>query len=582
MLKSTKIPFLLFALSTMVLTCCQKEDNHEHDYVLEKDTDVPTIIERGVATYRCSICHKTKEDYFYDLNEYAFEDQTFMYDGQEHRLTIKGLIPYGTTVEYENNVLTEIGSKEATAKIYDDQHQLIDSKKATINIVNNTGFPNVKIDTNKVAVTSKEEYVSMRLSTDNCLPKYQYDNVPGGVRCRGNGTMTYDKKAYRIKFDSKNNLFGLNNELKAKSWVFLADYVDQSMLRNETAFYIGNSLFNYSNNYASDYMHVNVYLNGEYNGVYLLAEQQQANKGRIKINEADDGYTGTDVGYLLELDHYANEEDYYFTVGKGGQGGFGPSQQSGDKLDGVSLPSRDYAIKTDCFSNNQANFIKNYLTNAYYAFYRTVKGEGLFVLDENNNIVNSPYPTMYETLNSFIDLESVFKMYILQELIKNVDVGYSSFYMFVDFSQNSRYKRLTFGAPWDFDWSSGNVKESLLIGTDGEYNSKSFNYMNPWFFILSRSDFFQEKMAKYYHVFNNSQILESAIAQNDYEASAFKNEFAHNYDKWKNLGQVTPKYTPDLVKNFKTHKDAVDYLNDWLKARKKYLDGIWLKVEIKK
>ena len=83
-------------------------------------------------------------------------------------------------------------------------------------------------------------------------------------------------------------------------------------------------------------------------------------------------------------------------------------------------------------------------------------------------------------------------------------------------------------------------------------------------------------MSKYYHVFANSQILESAIAQNNYEASAFKDEFANNYAKWKNLGQITPRYTPDAAKKFKVHKDAVDYLNDWLKQRKEYLDSVWI------
>lgn len=579
MFKSKKPLFIIVSAAALLLSSCQSScDEHVFSKDESKST-TPTIIEKGVNYYRCDKCGKSKKEDVYDLNEYAFDNQIFMYDGYDHQITIKGMIPYGTTVEYENNSLKEIGSKEATAKVYNEKHQLIDTKKATITIVENTGFPNVRIDTNNVAVTSKEEYVTMTLSTDNCLSKYQMNSVPGEVRCRGNGTMTYDKKAYRIKFTSKNNMLGLNNEAKAKSWVFLADYADQSMLRNETMFYLGDSLFNYSNNYSSDYMHVNVYLNGKYNGVYLLAEQQQANKNRIILNEAEDDYTGTDVGYLLELDHYADQEDYHFSVGKATSGGFGPGSQisGGDKLDGTTMPQKEYTIKTDCFSNDQVNYIKKYLTNVYYAFLKAVSGEGLYVLDEQHELIQSPYKTMYETLNSMIDLESVFKMYIIHELMKSVDVGYSSFYMFVDFSAGSRYKRLTFGAPWDFDWSSGNVNESLQMATDGNYCSRDFNHMNPWFFMLAKTNFFNEYMRKYYHVFANSKIFESALAQNNYEANAFSDQFKANYDKWKNLGQVTPKYTPDSVKKFKVHKDAVDYLNDWLIKRKTYLDNTWLK-----
>ena len=558
----------------------------EHDFVFNGDvSDAPTIIQSKGAKYVCSKCGQEKyENASYDLNEYAFVDQTYMYDGNEHQLTIRGMIPFGCTVEYENNSLKEIGEKEATAKVYDEKHQLIDVKKAKIHIIENTGMPNIRIDTNNVPVESKETYVSMTLSTDNCDQAYIKNKVPGEIRCRGNGTMTYDKKPYRIKFTSKNNLFGLNHGARAKSWVLLAEYADQSMVRNSTAFYLGNSLFNYSNNYSSDYMPVNVYLNGSYNGVYVLAEQQQANSNRIQINEAEDGYTGTDVGYLIELDSRANEEDYYFSVGKGTDwsmfpgtpgGGWGGGGEQPDKLDGASLYRKDYAVKTDVFAQEQVNFVKKYLTNVYYAFYKAVHGDGLFVLDENNELVASPYTTQFETLNSIIDLESVFKMYLLHEYMKDVDVGFGSFYMFVDFSTTSKYKRLTFGAPWDFDWSSGNVNTNECYGSSGEYCSKNQGNFNPWFFMFSRTDFFKNMFKKYYSVFKNSQILEGAIAQANYFASAFKDDYVKNYQRWDNLGKITPKYTPDIARTFKSHQDAVDYLTKWLTDRKKSLDQIF-------
>lgn len=547
----------------------------EHDYVLKSESnDEPTIIQSKGKEYACSKCGKVKyEEASYDLNEYVFTDHTYMYDGQEHRLVIQGMIPYGCTIEYENNSLKEIGSKEAIARVYNESHRLVDQKKATIHIIENTGLYNIYVDTNNVEIVSKEDYVTMKLSTDNCPNEYVKNNITGGIRCRGNGTYTYDKKPYRIKFDSKTNMFGLNHNAKAKSWVLLAEYADQSMVRNSTAFYLGNSLFNYSNNYSSDYMPVNLYLNGQYHGLYVLAEQQQANASRIKINEAAKDYTGTDIGYLVELDSRAEEEEFYFSVGKGSSSGWGPT--TGDSLDGATLVAKKYAVKTDCYSNSQVNYIKNYLSNVYYALYKAVHGDGLFVLDENNNLVASPYKTQYETLNSIIDLESVFKMYLLCEYMKDIDVGFGSFYMWVDFSSTSKYRRLTFGAPWDFDWSSGNVNDSYVASSSGEYNSQSRGNYNPWFFMFSKTDFFKSMFKKYYSVFKNSQILENAIDNANYFASAFKSDYEKNYAKWKNLGKITPKYTPDIASSFKKHQDAVDYLTNWLNSRKKSLDSIF-------
>ena len=543
--------------SSEIIPVCQHTHLSEVEVIKE-----PTIINNGINKYLCLDCHQEIEEATYKLDEYVFDDAYYMYDGQEHDLLIKGMIPYGTSVEYENNSLKEIGEKEATAKIYDSEHNLLDSKKATIHVIENTGFPNLYIDTNGVEIVDKENYVDMKVSTTNCEAKYAVNNLAGGVRFRGNGTMTYDKKAFRLKFTSKNNLFGLNNGLKAKSWVLLADYADQSMMRNATALYMGDSLLNYSNNYASDYKHVNVYLNNDYNGVYLLAEQQQANAKRVSINEAESNYTGTDIGYLLELDNYANQEDYYFSIGS----------TWGDTVNGINLPRKDYSIKTDCYDTAQVNYIKKYLGNVYKAFMQAVNGQGLKVLDENHDLVDSPYDNQFDTINSMIDLESVFKMYILHELIKTVDVGFSSFYMFVDFSETSKYPRLTFGAPWDFDWSSGNVNESPYTTSRGEYNSTNFGHLNPWFFMLSKTDFFKTMAKKYYKVFIDSGILTGAINQANYEAVAFKDEFAHNYQKWQTLGTIIYKYTPDSVKSFKVHKDAVDFLVNWLNERKSSID----------
>ena len=539
----------------------------EHGVIRE-----PTIYECGLKDCTCIKCGEKVEEPFYDLSQYVFKDATYMYDGNEHSLVIKGMLPYGTTVEYENNTLKEIGEKEATAYIYDSNHNLLESKKAKIHIVENTGLANIHIDTNNAPIPDKENYVDMTLSTSNCGDKYILNNVAGGIRLRGNGTMTYDKKAYRLKFNSKVGMLGVNDDAKAKSWVLLAEYADQSMVRNATAYYLGDCLFNYSKNYASDFRHVNVYLNGEYNGVYVLAEQQQANNNRIKIEEAEDNYTGTDIGYLVELDYYAKDEVNTFSIGT--SSGWG---MSGETINGVNIPAKDYTIKTDIYDQSQINYIKKYMTNVFTVLKNIFKGGKLQVLDENHNLVDSPYASQYETLNTMIDLESMFKMYVLQEYMKNIDVGYSSFYMFVDFSKNSIYPRLTFGAPWDFDWSSGNVNVDNVKKSSGEYNSTDFNNKNVWLYLLTKTDFFRTMIKRYYAIFVNSGILEGAINNANYIADAFKDDFAHNYERWNTLGTVIYKYTPDDVKAFKVHKDAVNYLTNWLSQRKTSLDNIFLK-----
>lgn len=135
------------------------------------------------------------------------------------------------------------------------------------------------------------------------------DKVEAEVKVRGNWTTSYDKKPLRIKFKKKQSMLGLNEGQAYKSWVLLAEYKDASMLRNKTALTIAGEILEKDGLYASDAELVEVRINGEYWGVYLLAEQQQINKGRIDITEAEDDYTGTDIGYFLEFDGYYMNED---------------------------------------------------------------------------------------------------------------------------------------------------------------------------------------------------------------------------------------------------------------------------------
>ena len=127
------------------------------------------------------------------------------------------------------------------------------------------------------------------------------ENLEAKVKVRGNWTTSYDKKPLRIKFDKKQNLLGLNGGKEFKDWVLLATYKDWSQLRDATAFYASKLL---SADYTSDFSLVEVYVNSEYWGVYLLAEQQQVKKGRIDIAEAKKDYKGSDIGYLIEFDGY--------------------------------------------------------------------------------------------------------------------------------------------------------------------------------------------------------------------------------------------------------------------------------------
>jgi hypothetical protein len=137
-----------------------------------------------------------------------------------------------------------------------------------------TGLPVIRINTrNGKAITSKEEYISARIEIID--PHNSVNNIKTEVDIRGRGNTTWNapKKPYRLRFPQKQAVFGL---APAKSWVLLANYQDTTLILNSIAFRMGE-LFDFP--FTPHYVHVEVILNGRYEGSYVLTEQIQTGRG---------------------------------------------------------------------------------------------------------------------------------------------------------------------------------------------------------------------------------------------------------------------------------------------------------------
>ena len=144
------------------------------------------------------------------------------------------------------------------------------------------GIPIVEINVEGGApVATKETWLNCKVR----IGEDYYDTVTstGKVRGRGNATWTAcPKKPYRIKFSSKEKPFGFPAN---KDWVLLAEYNDKSLLRTA---YMSEISKVANADFSINYQHVNLYLNGEYLGVYVLTDQVKVGKHRVEIE--DDGF----------------------------------------------------------------------------------------------------------------------------------------------------------------------------------------------------------------------------------------------------------------------------------------------------
>lgn len=264
-----------------------------------------------------------------------------------------------------------------------------------------TGLPTVKIDTeNGQNIVSKDVYINANISIADPDGKYDLAVTQTEIRGRGNSTWSMPKKPYRLKFKDKTSVFGLPAE---KSWVLLANYQDPTLIMNTIAFELG---LQFGLPYTNHYNHVELFLNGNYQGSYILTEQIQVKKNRVNISETQ--------GFLVELDSYFDEDPKFET-------------------NILKLP---VMIKSPDLEDNPGldlTFVSEAVNKLEAAMF-----------DNSMGFPESGYREM-------IDMDVFIDFMLVNELVRNVEVKHpKSVYMYKD-----KGGKIKLGPLWDFDWAFG-------------------------------------------------------------------------------------------------------------------------------
>lgn len=420
----------------------------------------------------------------------------------------------------------------------------------TDSVVDSDCVPRLNIRTkNRKPITSKEDYVECTISATDCGEEFEFADAAAGIRLRGNSTLPdnlgSDQAPYRIKFDQKRSMFGLNGGAECKSWVLL-----KPEMGNPISFELGQSIFVEDGYYCSDYMFVEVYLNGKYNGVYVLAEQSQINKNRVDITEAKAGESSYKTGYLIEMDNYGGSEpaDHRFWME---YGDYPLADIEGNRLsqkliaEGNHLNARWYVLKSDYVSSSQLSFIEKYVEGCFKIAYQAIEKGSYREFDRGYNVVKSDTITSAkEAIEKCIDIDSLVNMYIIQEISMNSDVGAGSFYMSVDFSDGSTRDRLTFECPWDFNWAYratsrdvGEVYEGLSACTfcpDSFYheNGSHKDRSNPWLILFMKADWFRDMVRERWTELKEAGVFEDTLKEMERWQVDYAEQFEAHYEKW--------------------------------------------------
>ena len=148
-------------------------------------------------------------------------------------------------------------------------------------------------------ITSRDEYKPCHIAL-GAKESFTSYSASAQIRGRGNSSfLWYDKKPLRLKLDQKHKVLGLS---KAKSWVLLANYRDVTDMMNTFVFEAGEWLGLPFTNHTR---YVELFVNGDYRGVYQLTEQVQQNKNRVNVSDERGILLSLDVDDGPEMDPYA-------------------------------------------------------------------------------------------------------------------------------------------------------------------------------------------------------------------------------------------------------------------------------------
>lgn len=238
------------------------------------------------------------------------------------------------------------------------------------------------------------------------------------IKGRGNSTWGKAKKPYNITFKDNVTIGSMD---KCKKFSMLANYQDDSLSRNRFLYDLSDAV---DMPYASDSRYVDFYSDGYYWGSYQMCQKIDTGKTNLLSNIDDKGYLNKDGSinenfqFVCEVDASANDDDYHF------------NSSSGNPI----------TIKTPELAPGDTGYneVKNYVKEKFDAFYNAIKSSSANLAD-------------------YADVDSVTKIYLINELGKNWDSGVSSLYFTYKQDENGDWK--FFGSPvWDYDNSLGNAK----------------------------------------------------------------------------------------------------------------------------
>ena len=387
----------------------------------------------------------------------------------------------------------------------------------------------------------------------------------GGLTMRGRGNSTFvsfPKKPYNIKLDKAAGILGMNRD---KDWCLLANSWDYSFMNNKLALDMASAA---GFRYVPDAEYADVFINGNYYGLYLVAEKAEVSEEKVSITDleaknqrvnpttdmltAETFDTGTrrgvrlenlpsDItgGYWLEMDYrLASDYDrriltssYFETEGYG---------------TAFNIRSPEYADEQEVA----------YISGLVSELEQAVRSED-GVSDAGKSWLE------------YIDLTSWVRWYMVAEIANDRDKGITNTYFYKD--ADSVDPKFHMGPVWDYDNRFGGTAEA----PDTDVLTKLAE--GGWFRYLYDRPEFLEAVRQEWNTFFRDYLANEAPAKIDAWQEQIRKSVEMDNIRWyrgKGYAKDWPHEDGEFTSDYDFDEEA-DFLRNWIRQRLEFLDTCW-------
>lgn len=402
------------------------------------------------------------------------------------------------------------------------------------------------------------------------------------IKGRGNSSWEasqrlYGKYAFNLTTSTKTKDI-TGGDVKTKKFSMLANNADEAMMRNLVAYSLADAI---GLDYTPQLRIYDFYDNGNYLGTYTVCEKVEVGSSGLLsgITSLDDANEEVNPNW---------EDEEQMTNGLDSkEPGFYKYVDTPDPEDITGGYLLEFEL-SERFDNEVSGFVSNEgqpVVVKYPEF--ATKNEVLYIMDLFNKAEAAIYDDNADIneIAKYIDVESFAKMYIIQEISKNIDAAQTSFYIYKE-SDLTGDGKLHASPVWDYDWTLGGYSWDRDVAAGEPSLKKATGWTTRYRYIdnnTSKDVNFQAKLCacpEYWDLVQSVWATNAADTVATYtsdDITAADSVIANLYAQMKDSAAMNESRWGFIEKDLtvswgstdtgETYYDVVAYLNDWLSDR---------------